>query len=181
MIQITAQLDADLERLAGRQMPFVTSLALNRTATQAREEVASNLPKRFRLKRTSIPKTIKAVMSRKSNLMAMVTAPGFLAIHETGGSMEPQSSSLLAAKVNNTTTRTLRNRPGTFRRDMGDGHEAIFKRRGRKSIKLLAWLSPEHDFDERLQMEQDVQAVVGDRFGQNFRDALAQALATSRR
>ena len=181
MIQITAQLDNDLERLAGRQLPFVASLALNRTATQAREEVAGNLPKRFRLKRTSIPKTIKAVMSRKNNLLAKVTAPGFLAIHETGGTMEPRSSSLLAAKVNNTTTRTLRNRPGTFRVSMGDGNEAVFRRRSRKSIKLLAWLSQEHEFDERLQMGEDVQAVVDQRFGQNFRDALAQALATQRR
>lgn len=181
MIRITAQLDNDLERLADRQLPFVTSLALNRTASQARDEVAGNLPERFRLKRASIPKTVKAVMSRKNNLMAMVTAPGFLSIHETGGTMEPQSSSLLAAKVNNTTTRTLRNRDGTFRMDMGDGNEAVFKRRSRTSIKLLAWLSPEHDFDERLHMGEDVQRVVSDRFGLNFRDALAQALATQRR
>jgi len=181
MIQITAQIDNDLERLAGRQMPFAASVALNRTAVEARGEVAGNLPNRFRLKRASIPKTIKAVMSRKNNLVAMVTAPGFLAIHETGGTMQPTSSSLLAAKVEGTTTRTLRNRAGTFRVDMGEGNAAVFRRRGRKGIRMLAWLSPEHEFEERLHMEQDVNDVVARRFTPNLVYAVSQALATSGR
>ena len=181
MIQITAQIDNDLERLAGRQMPFAASVALNRTANDARDEVAGNLPQRFRLRRKSIPKSIKAVMSRKNNLVAMVTAPGFLGIHETGGTMEPQTSSALAAKVEGTTTRTLRNRANTFRLDMGGGNAAVFRRRGRKSIRMLAWLSPQHDFEERLEMQSDVDDVVGRRFSSHLRDAIGEALATARR
>ena len=95
--------------------------------------------------------------------------------------MEPKSSSLLAAKVDGTTTRTLRNRAGTFRVDMGGGNAAIFRRRGRKGIRLLAWLSPEHEFDERLHMEHDVDAVVSTRFSGHLRDAITEALSTSRR
>jgi hypothetical protein len=183
MIQITAQIENELEQIAGKHLPFATSLALNRTAKEARDVVAGNLPKRFKLKRGSIPKTIKAVMSKKNNLMAMVTAPGFLGIHETGGTMKPTSSSLLASKVGNTTTRALRNRSGTYRRDMGDGNAAIFKRTGRKgkgSIRMLAWLSDDHEFDERLHMADDVNEVVESRFGKNMRDAIAQALSSAR-
>ena len=179
MIQITAQVENELTNLAGRQLPFVTSLAINRTASGARALVQERMPQRFRLKRTSIPKTIKVLASTKASLSAQVVAPGFLAIHETGGDMRPTSSSLLAAKTEGVTTRALAKRDGTFRRDMGDGHAAIFKRAGRKGrrIKLLAWLSPEHDFDERLHMEDDVREHVQERFSANFRDALAVALS----
>jgi hypothetical protein len=178
MIQITAQLDNDLAALAGRHLPFVASLALNRTANGARDEVRDNLPQRFRLKRASIPKAIKVLASTKADLTAHVIAPGFLAIHETGGEMQPTSSSLLAAKPEGVTTRALRNRSGTFRRDMGDGHDAVFKRTGRKGrgIKLMAWLSPEHDFEQRLHMEDDVREHVSRRFAPNFAEALAFAL-----
>jgi hypothetical protein len=183
MIQITAQIQNELAAMAGKQLPFATSLALNRTANEARDAVARNMPGRFNLKRASIPKTIKAIMSNKNNLLAKVTAPGFLGIHETGGTMTPSSSSLLAAKVGGTTTRTLRNRKNTFRLEMGNGNAAVFKRtgrRGRRSIKMLAWLSQDHSFDERLNMEGDVTEIVQTRFGANFRDALGVALTTSR-
>jgi hypothetical protein len=183
MIQITAQIENELEQIAGKHLPFATSLALNRTAKEARDVVAGNLPKRFKLKRGSIPKTIKAVMSKKNNLMAMVTAPGFLGIHETGGTMNPTSSSALAAKVGGISSRTLRrNQANTFRLDMGNGNAAVFKRTGRKrrGIKLLAWLSQEHEFDERLHMEGDVKEIVQTRFAANFRGALEAALTTSR-
>ena len=178
MIQITAQLNSDLAKIAGDQLPFATSLALNMTANGARDLVRENLPKRFRLNRTSLPKSVKSVMSRKTNLVAMVTAPGFLGIHETGGTMTPQSSSMLAARPDGVKTRALSNRQGTFRKDMGNGHEAIFKRKSRKSIKLLAWLSPQHQFDERLHMADDVQEHVNRAFGANFSAALGQALST---
>jgi hypothetical protein len=180
MIQITAQIENHLADMAGRHLPFVTSMALNRTANDARDAVRENLPKRFRLKRTSIPKTIKVLTSTKANLVAHVIAPGFLSIHETGGEMLPTSSSLLAAKADGVTTRVLRNRAGTFRRDMGDGRAAVFKRTGRKGrggIRLLAWLSPEHEFEERFHMEDDVRETVQARFGANFRDALGVALS----
>lgn len=177
MIQITAQIENALAEIAGDQLPFATSLALNRTANGARDVVRENLPKRFRLNRTSLPKSVKSVMSRKTNLVAMVTAPGFLGIHETGGTMTPTSSTMLAARADGVKTRALRNREGTFRKDMGNGHEAIFKRKG-KSIKLLAWLSKQHEFDERLHMADDVQEHVNAAFGANFRAALGQALAT---
>jgi len=59
MIKITAQLDNDLAAMAGRHLPFVTSLAINRTANGARALVQERMPQRFRLKRTSIPKAIK--------------------------------------------------------------------------------------------------------------------------
>jgi hypothetical protein len=178
MIQITAQLENNLAQLAGRQLPFVTSLALNRTANGARDEVRDNLPKRFRLRRASIPKAIKVLTSTKADLTAHVIAPGFLAIHETGGEMQPTSSSALAAKADGVSTRALRNRAGTFRMSLGNGHDAVYRRRGRNRLKLLAILSPEHEFDERLHMEDDVREHVQARFGANFRDALAQALAS---
>lgn len=175
MIRLNAQIDTDLARIAGKQVPFATSVAINRTAVGARDVVRANLPKRFRLKRSGLPSTVKAVMSTKQSLLARIVAPGFLSIHETGGTMQPTKSRLLAAKPEGVNSRMLEQREGTFRMPAGNGHEGVFKRRGR-SIQLLAWLSPEHDFDERLHMADDVREHVGQRFSTHFAVAISEAL-----
>lgn len=179
MINLTAQIDNDLAKLASDQVPFAASLALNTTAVGARDLVREGLPKKFRLTGNRMPRSIQAVMSNKTNLTASVVAPGYLAIHETGGTVRPTSSSLLAAKAPGISNRVLRaaNSGGnTFRVEMG-GNAAIFERKGRRT-RLLAWLSPEHTYEERLSMGQDVTEFTHERFSHNFAMAFSRALAS---
>lgn len=179
MIQITAQIENELAKIADKQLPFVTSRALNTTAIGARDLVRSNLPKRFKLHGTWTIRGVQAKMSSKNNLIAQVLAPGYLSIHETGGMRKPEKSSMLAAMAPNVAKKQIRVRDKTFRKDMGNGHDAVFKRVGRKGrkIKMIAWLSNEHSYDERLHMGDDVNAYVQSKFSNNFADALAKALS----
>lgn len=188
MIHLTAQLDTELAKLAGEQLPFATSVALNRTAVGARDEVRQNLPKRFRLRRSGATRGIQARMSSKRDLTATIFAPGWLSIHETGGRMQPTRSRLLASMAGDAPKAALRRataRGTAFRLDVDGGSRAAILertgRRGRKAIRLLAWLSPEHEFEPRADIESDVRAHFAERFSPNFAEALAEALRTRKR
>lgn len=185
-IHLMAKVDSNLAKLAGNQLPFITSVALNRTATGARDLVRSNLPKRFTLRNNWTRGGIQSVMSNKSSLMAQVLAPDYMAIQETGGERSPRVSSTLAApaeKTNRVIPKGLRPRAmiqsgKAFVLPMSNGNAGVFQRTGkkRKDIKLLYTLSDQQSYEERFHFEDDVRAYVMTKFSVNFAAAFAQAM-----
>lgn len=187
MIRLTAQLDANLAQFAGRQAPFIASVALNRTAVGARDVVRDNLPKRFRLRNNWTRGGIQTRTSNKTNLVARVLAPDYMLIQETGGTRQPSTSRLLAApskdmQSNSVTPKAKRPRAlladRAFIIDMGNGDAGVFLRYGKKrgQIKLLWWLSDDQQYEDRFQFETDVRDYVQDRFSSNFVAAMSEAL-----
>ncbi len=193
MIRITAQINNEaLRSLPDRQVPFATSLAINRTAAGARDVVRGNLPKRFRLRNQWTVRGVQARMSTKSRLSAQIVAPDYMAIQETGGTRHPERSVLLAAP-----SQALQASKGVipkgkrpralladraFILDMGGGDAGVFLRYGRKrgQIKLMWWLGEEQQYDDRFKFEADIRDHVQDRFSAEFVKAMNQALAGSR-
>ena len=185
MINIAAQISNELDAIAAKQVPFAASLALNRTATGARDAVRANLPKRFRLRNTWTQRGIQARPSTKRNLMALLTAPGYMRIQEDGGIKHPSASRMLAGPTDELQTgRVIRKamRPKAlmhggkgFILPTGNGGAGVFQRK-RKQIRMLYALTAEQHYEERFHFEDDVHAHVGQNFSQNFADALAQAM-----
>lgn len=187
-IQILAQLDTNLAALAGKQLPYVASLAINRTAIGARDAVRGNLPRRFTLRNSWTRGGIQARMSSKSSLMAQVVAPGYMAIQETGGERRPDAGRTLTAPVaaaqsgsvipKGKRPRALLGSGRAFLIRMRDGDAGVFSRFGPKrgQIELLYWLSDRQEYSERFNFEADVQAHVRERFSTNFAAAFAEAV-----
>lgn len=185
-IRLMAQADSNMAALAGKQLPFVLSRALNATAIGARDQVKANLPKKFNLRNSWTRGGIQARMSTKAHLMAQVVAPGYMAIQETGGVRTPNRSKLLAAPAQPTSgvvpkgsrPRALMLSGEGFRIPLKNGRVGLFKRTGRsrKAIQLMYVLAPEQKYEERFGFEEDVTAYVKTRFGANFAVALAGVL-----
>lgn len=184
MIRITTQLDNNLAAVAGKQLPYVTSVALNRTAIGARDLVRENLPTRFRLRNNWTKGGIQARTSSKTDLVASVVAPGYMAIQETGGDRTPEAGRTLSAPVEQAKSSRVipkGKRPRAllagkaFTIRMRDGDAGVFRRQG-KDIKLLWWFTDQQSYEERFDFEADVKQHVNDRFSTNFAAALAQAL-----
>ena len=186
MIRLTAQLDSNLAAIAGKQMPFVASVALNRTAVGGRDLVRGNLPKRFTLRNHWTRGGVQARMSTKTDLVARVVAPDYMAIQETGGKREPTKTRLLAApsdavRSNHVIPRERRPRAmlsdRAFIIDMPGSAAGVFLRYGKKrgQIRLMWWLSPEQSYEERFEFERDLRGYVAGQFSVHFAAALAAA------
>lgn len=190
MINIAAQISNELDAIAAKQVPFATSLALNRTAAGARDVVRANLPKRFRLRNTWTARGIQAKPSTKRNLVAVLTAPGYMRIQEDGGVKHPSASRMLAGPTDELQTgrvirkamrpRALMHGGNGFILPTGNGGAGVFQRK-RKQIRMLYALTAEQHYEERFHFEDDIHAHVGQNFSQNFADALAQAIGSARR
>ena len=187
MIRITAEIENNLVTLAGRHLPYVTSVALNRTAIGARDLVRENLPTRFKLRNNWTKGGIQARTSNRTNLVASVLAPGYMAIQETGGDRTPTRSKMLAAPseaIQSNRVIPKRKRPRAlldgkaFIIGMANGDAGIFKRTGKKrgQIQLLYWLTDQQQYEERFEFERDVQGYVQGRFSVHFAGALSQAV-----
>lgn len=190
MINIAAQITNELDAIAAKQVPFAASLALNRTASGARDVVRGNLPKRFRLRNQWTQRGIQAKPSTKRNLFAVLTAPGYMQIQETGGLKHPQVSRLLAGPTDelqkgrvirkSMRPRAVMDQGKGFVLPTGNGKAGMFQRK-RKQIRMLYALTPEQSYEERFHFEDDIREHVSEHFSSNFRDALAQALSSARR
>lgn len=185
-IQLMAQVDTNLAKIAGKDAPFVTALALSRTAIGARDKVRAGLPKRFTLRNSWTRGGIQARTATKANLMAQVLAPGYMAIQETGGVRRPDRTRMLAAPVEAKSSSLIpRNRkPGGlgdrgFLINFKDGRAGIFERFGRKKgqIRLLWTLSPTQDYQERFEFEDQVTTHVKTQFAQDFATEFARVMS----
>lgn len=184
-IELMAQVRADMARLAKNQLPYVTSLAVNKTAIGARDFVRRELPTKFTLRNNWTRMGVQARTGNKADPTAYVRAPGYMAIQETGGTRAPTRSRLLAAPVGVKSSSLIprAKRPRAllggkaFVIDMKGGDAGVFVRYGKKrgQIRLLWWLSDEQKYQEAFEFEADVRAHVEARFGANFVAALVQA------
>lgn len=187
MIRLNAQVDSELAKIAGRHAPFAASLALNRSATGARDIVRENLPKRFRLRNNWTRGGIQARTSTKANLTARVLAPEYMLIQETGGERKPRAGRTLYAPVEDAgSSRVIPKdrRPRALLADkafiigMPGGDAGVFLRYGKKrgQIRLLWWMTDKQDYEDRFEFERDVSDYVQDRFSSHFIAALTDAL-----
>lgn len=186
-IHLMARVEADMQKLAKKQLPFVASLAINRTAIGGRDHVRSRLPRKFTLRNNWTQRGIQARTGNKADPTARVLAPGYMAIQETGGSRESARGNLLAAPAKELQTGSmiprakkprgllLSDRAFTIKTQDGVG---IFLRYGRErgQIKLMWWLEEEQKYEDRFEFETDLRDYVQDRFPQNFRIAMLEAL-----
>lgn len=187
MIKLMAQIDSNLAALAGKQLPFASSVAVNRTAVGARDLVRENLPKRFRLRNNWTRGGIQARTGTKGDPTARILAPDYMLIQETGGTRSPTKSRMLAAPATGTQSNSViprAKRPKAmlsdraFIIDMGRGNAGVFMRYGKKrgQIRLLWWLSEDQQYEDRFEFEADVRDYVQDRFSANFVAAMMEAL-----
>lgn len=188
MIRLMAQIDSNLAQLAGKQLPYAASVALNRTAVGARDRVRENLPSKFNLRNNWTRGGVQALMSTKGNLSATIKAPDYMSIQETGGTKRPTKSKLLAAPAagvqssNQIIPKSKKPRAllsdRAFVIGMPGGDAGIFMRygKGRGQIRLLWWLSPDQQYDDIFEFETDVRDYVQDRFSANFVAAMMEAL-----
>lgn len=186
MINITAKIDNELANISG-QMPFVTSLALNKTAIGARDTIRAKLPEKFKLRNQWTSRGIQVKTSNKTNLLAVLSAPGYMQIQETGGERKPERSKLLAAPSDVLRTgrvipkskrpRALIDKGDAYIVGMKDGDAAVFGRsgRGRKQSRLLYWLSATQEYEARFDFEKDAREYFEHKFTDNFALALAFA------
>lgn len=186
-IELLADINSGLPN-AAKQLPFVASLALNKTTIGARDLVRANLPKRFTLRNQFTQRGIQARTSTKTNLISHVLAPDYMGIQETGGERQAPAGRLLKAPTDalagagvipkGKRPRALMASKG-FILDMGNGDAGVFIRYGKKrgQIRLLWWLSDDQQYQPRMDFEKDVADYVQDRFAGHFLEAWDQALA----
>ena len=187
MIRINAQVDSELAKFASKQVPFAVSVALNRTAIEARDEVREGLPKRFRLRNNWTRGGIQTRTSTKTNLVARVLAPGYMELQETGGTRTATKSKMLAAPAEPTSGVTPKSKRPRALIDSGkgfilklrDGRRAVFERYGkkRKEIRIAYWLTEDQQYEERFDFADTVESRVNRRFSTNFAAALSHAMA----
>lgn len=186
-IQLLAQVTANMQRTAKSQMPFVLSLAINRTASGARDSVRQKLPAKFTLRNQYTVRGIMARPGNKADPTAVIRAPGYMAIQEDGGTRTPGSGrKYLSAPAGDLLgsrsvipkhmrpRALLSSRAFIIDTQHGPG---VFLRHGKKrgAIRLLWWLAEEHRYEDRFEFEADVQDYVQDRFPEAFRLAMLEA------
>lgn len=185
-IQLLAEIDVGFAKRAKGQLPFIASKALNKTAVGARDEVKRNLPRRFKLRNHWTAGGIQARTSSKTNLVASIVAPSYMAIQEDGGQRKPNAGKMLAAPAFQTSRpipkaerpKSLLARRKAFFINYGGEGSGIFERTGNgaNDIKLLYWLKPTQDYEARFNFEQDIRQHVSTHFGANFAVAFAESM-----
>lgn len=188
-INVMAQITADMQRTARKQMPFVLSLAINRVAPGARDHVRQKLPAKFTLRNQYTVRGIMVRPGNKADPTAVIRAPGYMAIQETGGERTPGAgrkylSAPAGDLLNSRSVIPKRMRPRALLSDRAfiidtKNGPGVFLRYGKKrgSIRLLWWLSEEHRYEDRFEFEADVQDYVQDRFPEAFRLAMLEAFS----
>lgn len=93
-IETTApQLSKQLRRVAEREIPFASTVALTRVAVLARDRVRGEMRFRFKLRSKRPPKGVIAIPAQKSHLWPkseVAVRDAFMALHATGGIKRPQ-------------------------------------------------------------------------------------------
>lgn len=187
------QISADqLAPVAGneRQALFAIALALTRTAQDVQKEVRGQLPTRFKLRNGWTARNIKIEAASKSGLEATISAPNYMRKQETGEREVARKRYLAApgpavgdriAPRSMRPANALRNK-GTFIMEMQSGKVGIAQRKGRKRLplRILWWLTPMQDYQERFEFGDTAQDVVEKRFAIRFNEAFSQAMSTAR-
>lgn len=147
-VETTApQLSKQLRRVAEREIPFASTVALTRVAVSARDRVRGEMRFRFKLRSKRTPKGVIAIPAQKSHLWPkseVAVRDAFMALHATGGIKRPQKG---AKNVAIPTRLVQRTGSGAVRKAhkperLGDYPGAVWRERATKDPTAL--LLPSH-------------------------------------
>jgi hypothetical protein len=205
-LRITANIPEvvrSLNDLAFKQVPFATSLALNRVGKTARADQTEGIFERFNVRESGfIKKSVRMRAAKKSDLRVELSIrDAFLIQHDGGGvrlpgdiyssivqPIEPGRGGIGAARGQKLRGRTtpravLRNRRAFVERTKR-GKLGVFLSvgKGKDAVdQLLFTFEPEQKLTkDRLQFEGTVTSSVARNWEREFGAALAQAIASAR-
>jgi hypothetical protein len=200
MLDLRIELDLadariDLAELE-RQIPFATSLAINRLAKASRQDQTEGIFDRFTVRRTAyLRNSVRMRGSTKRDLRAELSIRDpFLVQHEEGGirrpgdvydsivnPVGPTQRRVGVIRGRNTPRAALRSRRA-FVAKTASGKTAIFRRRGKKRapIDLLFVLEEQTKLTPRLQFQSTVEKRVSRDWESEFGKALREAYRTRR-
>lgn len=166
-----------------RQLPFALSVAINRVAVGARDEVREGLGEKFTLRNQWTLRGIQVLAGSKANPVAFVRAPGYMAIQEAGGvrpgAWAVPSPDLRGGVIPKAERPKQQLASGAFELPLRKGGTGIFRRDGGR-LRLMWWKRSGHDYEARFGLAEDVTAYVEQRFPAAFSLAMQQAVAGSR-
>lgn len=162
-----------------RQLPFALSLAINRVAVGARDEVREGLGSKFTLRNQWTIRGVQVLAGSKANPVAFVRAPGYMAIQETGGvrpgAWAVPSPELRGGVIPKGERPKQQLASGAFELPLRKGGTGIFRRDGGR-LRLMWWKREGQDYDARFGFAEDVTAYVQQRFPAAFAMAMDSAM-----
>lgn len=182
---ITGTADADK-----RHVPFALARALTWTAKDAQGVVQEDLPNRYTLRNNWVKNGIRIVPAKKDEPQAVVgSLEPFMKRQEEGGTKKARDHSRVAVPVNARRNKrqmipkgqrpaALKGKPKIFMVTKGSG-SGILRRVGkaRYPLQLLYWLKRGVQVKPSFGFQANTSTTVKDRFGPNFVESLAQAIA----
>ena len=199
-MQISVKTDAkklskQLRGIQKKQIPFATSVALNRTADKARDDLSGSM-KRYLDKptRNVLLYALRAIHSKKTRLVSEVTTVPWASFlwYQVHGGTEHRENKPLVAPVNQGRVNAFGNIKGKRRnlikkRDyLGktrSGDQAVFRDEGRgknKRPRLQFIFKDRLTYRPRWPFFKVARASVSKNFTPFFRRAIDQALKTAR-
>jgi hypothetical protein len=206
-----AQFSRELLRFTRDQVPFATSLALNATIFDARDQLVEDLPKTFTIRSNWTEKGMKVEKATKKFLIAVVgSTRDYMALQATGGTKQANTKKLgLPVKARPTQESRItpskfpgriiakggfvnRNAPGLADKRPAAVFAAVKKRpsrgegkRKRKSsrpkLRLMYYLVDSVDVPQRWDLEKTLNEVAAREWVPNMRRAWRRALRSRRR
>lgn len=189
------EISAWLTDVHRRQLPFATSLALNWTLGDARDQLIDELPRRFTLRNTFLERGIRLRNASKRRLEGRVyTVDDILRVQIEGGVKTGHGHAIalprgvrrnakgIIRRANR--PRSLRRKPRHFVQKIRGGDRGIYRRRTKKRYPIeFLWRLHEGSvrIDSRFDFVGIVRRTVRRRWPRNFGRALARAIATARR
>lgn len=182
-----------LTRMARKQVPFATALALTWTAKDAQKAVIDELPKRFTIRSPWIERGIRIRKATKHKPEATVfSRDPFMRLQEEGGTKRPSGKTFaIPAQIRKSKAQriTKAKRPArvlkqksTYIAPLKGKNAGIFRKVGKKGRPKLLYVlrSGPQRVEPRLGMRETVERTVQKRWQKNFGKALARAIATQR-
>jgi hypothetical protein len=172
-----------------KQLPFASSLALNRTSEKARDIYVKDLPGKITLRKSWWKPGnrfgFNVKNSNKTNLTAVIyTRAPWMALHETGGTKTPQKKALAIPHANVKRTKrdliSKANKPAGMKNKfikVVNGQPLLFKRLN-KGIKLMYTLVPSAKIKAVLQFRNTIKKDVNRIFPDEFNKAFDEAMRT---
>jgi hypothetical protein len=192
------QLQKRINLIATSQLPYVVSLALNRTAIAAKDAVQARMKDVFD---KPVDFTVNAAAIRyanRSNLVAFVFVKekqaGYLKRQEAGGTRTPENTAgagkksfLIPIKDNvdlnqfgnlsRNKVKSLKTRKDVFVGNV-HGHGGIYQRLDNGKLKMLIAFENRSEYKKNLNFKKTVNAVAFANLKKNFQDAWSSALAS---
>ena len=197
----TSKIQKDLERLAGDQLPWATTLSLNSIAQQVQKDLKSHLRRVFTVRREYVPNSIRIQRAQKKDWPHISASVGsinpFMINQVVGGEKQAKDQSTpLGAPIkaravkaeiipSKLWVRRLRDKKrGYFTINTAKGQRLLMERakRGsdRESLKVLYVLQDKMKIKPRFMMVEVAGATFGKGYAGAFIAALEQVIKAKR-